>query len=88
MLKLFDEAHEFGAKFGAKFGGLWLVANRQVIRACEQVGLEYTTPQMKAMLSLAALNVLVNVQDVLQRRVESKKAEDVLPKTVGSGWGT
>jgi len=84
MLKIFDKAHNEGAKLG----GLWLVANRQVIRACEEVGLEYTSPQMKAMLSLAALNVLVNVKDILQRSVENKRAEDVLPKTVGSGWGT
>jgi len=64
MQKYFDEAHNIGCK---KFGGIWLMANRQVIRACEQVGLDYTSPQMKAMLSLAALNVLVNVSEALQR---------------------
>lgn len=67
MQKFFDRAHELGSQ---KFGGIWLMANRQAIRACEQVGLDYTDPQMKALLSLASLNILVNVQEAFRANRE------------------
>jgi len=53
----FYEAHEIGAR---KFGWNWMIANKQAVRACVEVGLNPADEQIRTLLSLAALHILTN----------------------------